>query len=105
MTSDLNRDLLAPVDVVPTGSRFDELDRPEEGTALCLSGGGYRAMLFHVGSLWRLHELGLLAGIKRISSVSGGSITAGTLALHWSRVKTGGVAGFVEEVVTPAARV
>ena len=23
-------------------------------------GGGYRAMLFHVGGLWRLHELGLL---------------------------------------------
>jgi hypothetical protein len=23
-----------------------------EGTALCLSGGGYRAMLFHLGSLW-----------------------------------------------------
>ena len=24
--------------------------------ALCLSGGGYRAMVFHVGALWRLYE-------------------------------------------------
>lgn len=28
--------------------------------ALCLSGGGYRAMLFHLGALWRLNELGYL---------------------------------------------
>jgi NTE family protein len=28
--------------------------KPEAGIGLCLSGGGYRAMLFHVGSLWRL---------------------------------------------------
>ena len=30
------------------------------GIALCLSGGGYRAMVFHLGALWRLNELGLL---------------------------------------------
>ena len=51
--------------------------------AFCLSGGGYRAMVFHIGVLWRLYEAGLLRGIKRISSVSGGSITAGLLALKW----------------------
>jgi NTE family protein len=49
----------------------------EDGNALCLSGGGYRAMLFHVGVLWRFYELGLLQGMARISGVSGGSITAG----------------------------
>lgn len=48
--------------------------------ALCLSGGGYRAALFHLGALWRLHELGLLARVDRISSVSGGSILAAFLA-------------------------
>jgi NTE family protein len=48
--------------------------------ALCLSGGGYRAALFHLGSLWRLHELGLLGRVERISSVSGGSILAAFLA-------------------------
>jgi NTE family protein len=54
---------------------------PEPGTALCLSGGGYRAMVFHIGAVWRLYETGLLGQIKRISSVSGGSITAGLLGL------------------------
>ena len=55
----------------------------EDGTALCLSGGGYRAMVFHIGTLIRLNELGVLRKLKRISSVSGGSITAATLGLHW----------------------
>ena len=50
---------------------------------LCLSGGGYRAMLFHVGVLWRLNEMGWLPRLTRISSVSGGSITSGVLALAW----------------------
>ena len=52
--------------------------------ALCLSGGGYRAMLFHLGTLWRLNELGYLPRLDRVSSVSGGSIAAGVLARHWS---------------------
>jgi hypothetical protein len=34
--------------------------------ALCLSGGGYSAMFFHLGTLWRLNELGLLKVLKRI---------------------------------------
>ena len=79
-------------------------ERVEPGIALCLSGGGYRAMLFHVGALWRLNELGYLRRIARVSSVSGGSITAGTLALHWDALgfDSGGVAaGFVEQLVEP----
>lgn len=55
----------------------------EDGMALCLSGGGYRAMLFHTGSLWRLFEAEKLPKLQRISSVSGGSITAGVLAMNW----------------------
>lgn len=72
--------------------------------ALCLSGGGFRAMLFHVGTLWRLNETGLLRKLGRISSVSGGSITAGFLGLRWRDVgfDTGGVGRrFVEQVVGP----
>ena len=57
---------------------------PEKGMALCLSGGGYRAMLFHAGCLWRLNELGLLGRLMRISSVSGGSIAAGILGMNWA---------------------
>ena len=53
------------------------------GIGLCLSGGGYRAMVFHIGSIIRLNEGGLLPTLARISSVSGGSITAGVLAMNW----------------------
>lgn len=59
------------------------------GIGLCLSGGGYRAMLFHVGAVWRLHEASLLFDLARISSVSGGSITAAVLALAFERLKQG----------------
>jgi hypothetical protein len=55
---------------------------PESGMALSLSGGGYRAMVFHLGALWRLNDAGLLGRLDRISSVSGGSITAACLARH-----------------------
>lgn len=48
--------------------------------ALALSGGGYRASLFHVGALIRLAELGLLNKISKVTAVSGGAITAGIWA-------------------------
>ena len=53
------------------------------GVALCLSGGGYRAMVFHLGAIIRLNELGELRKLERVSSVSGGSITAGVLGRAW----------------------
>jgi NTE family protein len=76
----------------------------EDGTALCLSGGGYRAMLFHLGTLWALNDLGWLSKLDRVSSVSGGSITAGVLGVHWSELKfdAGGKAtNFADVVVKP----
>src|SRR4051812_45302236 len=94
----------APVQIVDTGSANDHGRRPIDGTALCLSGGGYRAMLFHVGSLWRLNELGYLPKLARISSVSGGSITAGALGLHWGKLAfdvNGVAAAFETQVVQP----
>ncbi|KAB0264168.1 patatin-like phospholipase family protein [Microvirga brassicacearum] len=68
---------------MPESPLFDEAREPEAGIALCLSGGGYRAMLFHLGSLVRLNEVSLLSKLSRISSVSGGSITAAYLGLRW----------------------
>jgi NTE family protein len=65
----------------------DEAISPGPGIGICLSGGGYRAMLFHVGALWRLNEVRLLTRAARISSVSGGSIAAGWLALSWAKQK------------------
>jgi NTE family protein len=73
----------SPVRSIPTDPPGEA---PREGLALCLSGGGYRAMLFHLGALWRLNEAGYLPRLKRVSSVSGGSITAGTLALAWPKL-------------------
>ena len=40
-----------------------------EGVGLAMSGGGYRATLFHLGSLWRLNELGWLPRIDEILSL------------------------------------
>ena len=54
--------------------------RERAGVALCLSGGGFRATLFHLGALRRLNETGVLAKVDTISSVSGGSIMAAFLA-------------------------
>lgn len=56
------------------------------GIALCLSGGGFRAALFHLGALRRLNELGILENVSQLSTVSGGSILAGHLAQQMSRV-------------------
>ena len=50
------------------------------GIGLCLSGGGYRAALFHLGAVRRLNELGILSRVTTISAVSGGSILAAHLA-------------------------
>src|SRR5438132_4944533 len=65
--------------------------KPKEerkGRALCLSGGGYRAALFHLGALRRLNEVGLLSKLATISSVSGGSIANGLLAKAWPTLTT-----------------
>jgi NTE family protein len=80
-------------------------DEPVDGVALCLSGGGYRAMLFHVGVVWRLHDAGWLTRLDRVSSVSGGSIAAGALALAWPRLETEGLEpAFVAPVRALAGR-
>jgi NTE family protein len=92
-------DLISPVSAVPG----DEKETLTDGIAVCLSGGGYRAMLFHTGALWRLLELGLLSpgshtarqpagnsvpigSLQRVSSVSGGSIISGMLGLKWKNL-------------------
>ena len=42
---------------------------------LALSGGGYRATIYHLGTLRKLKELNLLDKVDIISTISGGSIT------------------------------
>ena len=100
MPQDPLADSVAPVsDLARTRSPVS----PEEGSALCLSGGGYRAMLFHTGVLWRMHDAGLLRTLKRVSSVSGGTLTAALLAKKWNAVygPAAPASAFVDEIVTP----
>jgi NTE family protein len=72
-----------------------------DGIGLCLSGGGYRAALFHLGALRRLNELGILARLKTISSVSGGSIVSAHLATRLSWPLTGPVPDWESRVAAP----
>ena len=80
-----------------------EEEKLEDAIALCLSGGGYRAMIFHLGVLWYLEDAGILAKLGRISSVSGGSITSGVLALAWTKLSQAAdrKKAFQEHVVAP----
>ncbi|MBP1772527.1 MAG: putative patatin [Holophagaceae bacterium] len=76
-----------------------------EGIALSLSGGGYRALLFHLGVLWRLNELGVLRRLDEVSSVSGGSMMSAILAMHWNELRFGDspvADNFKEAVADPA---
>ena len=94
-------DFVSPVEKIDTGSKHTQL---KAGMALCLSGGGYRAMLFHVGALWRINEAGFLKKFDRISSVSGGSVTAAVLGMNWDKLDfdAKGIARqFVVRVVDP----
>src|SRR5947209_11874980 len=52
---------------------------------LALSGGGFRASLYHLGLVRFLRDAGLLSQVSHITSVSGGSIFAAHLVLHWDR--------------------
>jgi len=60
--------------------KSNETDLASSPFALALSGGGYRATLFHLGALRRLNEVGVLGRASRIVSVSGGSLLLGFLA-------------------------
>jgi NTE family protein len=91
---------LQPVRPIPG----DENQASKPGIALCLSGGGYRAMVFHLGVLWRLNEAGLLKKLSRVSSVSGGSITAGMLGLKWKTLNFDGqgvASNLLDAVINP----
>ena len=66
---------------VPTGSRFQSL-------ALSLSGGGYRATAFHLGTLSFLHDVGLLERVRALSTASGGTIAGACYAQSLAKQQT-----------------
>lgn len=71
--------------------------------SVALSGGGFRASLFHLGVLRRVAELGWLSQVGAVSGVSGGSIIAAFAALRWSDmlVAGGDSAAFDRVIVDP----
>jgi NTE family protein len=81
------------VQITPGGALGGDFEDPldtgklEDGIALALSGGGFKAAMYHTGALIRLNQLGVLNRVKRVSSVSGGSIAAGVLGLGWGRLQ------------------
>ena len=52
---------------------------------LALSGGGFRATLYHLGVIRYLRDTGKLEEVSDIASVSGGSILAAHLVLNWEK--------------------
>lgn len=62
-------------------------DKPFGDIALCLSGGGYRAATYALGTLSMLNELNLLNAVKLLSTVSGGTFTGLTYATWQSEGK------------------
>lgn len=80
--------------------------RPSRGICLCLSGGGFRATLFHLGVIQRLNDLGILSRLSTITSVSGGSILNGLLASRWADLHLGpdGIYTNLRDVIAKPAR-
>ena len=70
---------------------------------LCVSGGGFRAAFYVLGSLRYLAEAGQLAQVKVISAVSGGSIAAAMVADRWQdfRAAGGTLDAFLSRIDTP----
>ena len=83
-------------------AELDAADGTNE-TGLALSGGGFRATLFHLGAIRRLNEMAMLPEITQVSAVSGGSIIAGLMAARWSRFSfhNGVATNFDDEITEP----
>ena len=78
------------------------VEAPIQPIALALSGGGIRAMAFHLGVLRFMAERRLLERTTRISSVSGGSLVAGLL-FHEAGMRWPGSGDYISTVY-PALR-
>src|SRR6516225_7011539 len=52
---------------------------------LALSGGGFRASLYHLGLVRFLRDAGVLPRVTHVTAVSGGSVLAAHLVLNWDR--------------------
>lgn len=68
-------------------SETSNKNKPFGDIALCLSGGGYRAASYALGTLHMLNELDLIDDVKLLSTVSGGTFTGLNYAVSQSERK------------------
>ena len=104
--------LAMPADVASAPSA-DVSPSPKHETAptigIALSGGGSRAIAFHLGCLRTLHQLGILQRARVMSTVSGGSVIGAMWAVHQgsfedfeTRVRATLAKGFVRPAIETA---
>jgi predicted acylesterase/phospholipase RssA len=70
---------------LPDGLKKEVLNPESLRLGLALSGGGFRATLFHLGVVRFLSEAGLLRQTKVMATVSGGSIIGAHMVRHWDK--------------------
>jgi len=58
--------------------------KPAPKILLALSGGGFRATLFHLGAICALRDRRILDRVDRVHSVSGGSVLGAHLVARWA---------------------
>jgi integrative and conjugative element protein (TIGR02256 family) len=85
-----NRDLASPCQRPMPAQRgaLDPLPPGARPLGVALSGGGFRATLAGLGVLRYLTDVGLLGQVRLVSSVSGGSIANGLLAVAYDQART-----------------
>src|SRR6266853_820516 len=86
---------------MPLSNFLSSTAKIPNSVGLSLSGGGFRATLFHLGAIRRLHELGILPKLITVSSVSGGSILNGFLASRLVNSLSKEISDFASEVAVP----
>jgi predicted acylesterase/phospholipase RssA len=86
-------------EAITNSQSFGAAPQPPARTAadvrigLAFSGGGFRASLFHLGTLTRLAELDLLRHVSVLSTVSGGSVIAAHYMLYLKQALDGHASG------------
>lgn len=61
------------------------MNQTSKRMGLALSGGGFRAVLFHLGVIRFMRDAQILPKVTHITAVSGGSVIGAHLALNWNR--------------------
>jgi len=79
---------------MPLSNFLSSAAKIPNSVGLSLSGGGFRATLFHLGAIRRLNEFEILPKLTTVSSVSGGSILNGFLASRLPAPLANGIGDF-----------